>query len=204
MIVFRVADRQICQVSQITHGYLPFVDYAERESPIGVYALVDVIVTDKAAFAERAFNAFSASELRANLDKYKNHIREIFSSAFVEIDARSPRSARGIIISLVDGSFPNEAAQDLTPEQQQRIIDVGIMWELEEVAQINRDMQTELLALEITEDMLLEQAQEITLRIANAQPWLPWASSSPQAPAEATPEGNTPAPPAPISGFTLS
>lgn len=127
--------------------------------------------------------------LQANLPQIKQHASQKFLIAFAEIDARSPRSARGIVISLVDGTFPKETllaentsegaaeksiAQELTPEQQQRIIDVGIMWELEEVAQVNRDMQAELLALEITEDMTLEEAQEITLRVATAKPWLPW------------------------------
>lgn len=124
----------------------------------------------------RQQNAF---ELKNNLKNLKHKLQGRFVTAFVEIDAKT-RPMRGALLSVVDGTFPTQAynadepQKDLAPEQQQRIVDVGIMWELEEVAQVNRDMQTELMALEITEDMTLEQAQEITLRIANAQPWLPW------------------------------
>lgn len=170
---------------------------------LGIYPIQHIAVADPIPFIEclqfrnesivddtfiryQVPQVFTVGELSLNLHFLHVQMRQLFVEALGEIDYRCSRAtqditARNTEITAIDESLTKVAggaAEELSLLREEllksNVSDGRVLVETRQIAEVNREMQTELLALEITEDMTLEEAQEITLRIASAKPWLPW------------------------------
>lgn len=103
------------------------------------------------------------------LAEVRRQHRNIFEEAFVAIDAKANRGNRGAVLALYDA-----ISEGADPNAPQVIVDVGIIWELEQVADENRKLLADLESMTIPEYATLEEAQDILKAAIAIKPWLPW------------------------------
>lgn len=113
------------------------------------------------------------------LESIKASKAEDFAVAFKAIEDKSARGLRPTLLALYDRIEAME--QPVTDDPATRapltplpVEDIGIVWELEQIAVENRLMRDCIMGTTIPENATEEEARAILVRLIDTKPWLPW------------------------------